>query len=310
MNYGLSFSQALEEMNTYLAWDPEDESVALEAGLTDIQGENQSLTRQSQRSNAGSKATQTNDTVDALQKASQTVEAIGAKMLENVESVNKRCLKLLNNVWTANEEYIAQYNEMSEQYKLLDQVVVINWTYGHDMNQYLHAKVVKLQAIINRNAGYLSNWQNIPDDALINKGAKEMTAAILEGLGAPSGVDDMNEFIGHLRAQFRGRKSEKTYRGEMANKFIQEVRSFAKTKSTYKQDMDMASRVANNITNTMKGQVRNSSFSDEDRRSLLKMMKSMQKMLSTYTALIYFVYRLEVEYILNRKAIISQLYQK
>ena len=60
----------------------------------------------------------------------------------------------------------------------------------------------------------------------------------------------------------------------------------------------------------MTGQMRNNNFQDSDRTMLLKMLKRVYKVIAWYIALINFVYRLEVEYILNRRAIVTRLYEK
>lgn len=270
------------------------------------------LTNQQQKSAATDKANTNlnNDTSDPIQSSVAKAQAIGENMLSMINRNHRRIYKMLYNTWTSNDKYIEQYNEMSQTYRLLNNITVINWTYGHDMEQYLHAKVVKMRAILTTNANYLNNWQNIPETAAIQMDKTEMTRALLGEMGAPSSIDDMGEFMGHLRAQFRGRKSEKSYNGAMAQKYIQEVRSFAKTKSSYSQDMQAAERIAKTARDVCMGQLRNANFQDTDRKILLKLLQAVQRMVVFYVNLIGFVYRLEVEYILNRRAIISRLYEK
>lgn len=303
MDYGMTFREALE------AFESDLNGVEL-SGAMELFGDSETnsakMSSRTDQANNDMQSTQQDD----IQESSKRVDAIIEKLVKSITRVNNSTLKVLQNTWEDNKQFISQYTEMSQTYKLKEQIDVINWTYGHNMEQYLHAKVVTLRAIVTKNAGYLSNWQNIPDDALIKKGGKELDNAIVAEMGAPGGIDTPTEFMGHLRAQFRGRKSEKSYRGEMAAKFIQDVRSFDGTRSTYTQDMQAATRVTKSLQNTVKNQIRNAQFSDEDRRSLIKYLRNMVRMMTIYINMIYFIYRLEVEYILNRRLIITRLYEK
>lgn len=306
MNYGMSFTEALAAFEADLM-----EPMIADPAMELFGDSNTNTAKMSNKTDqANNKVDTGNDQRDSIQTSSERVDAIIEKLVKSITRVNKTTLKVLQNTWDDNDKYMAQYGEMSSTYRLKDEISVINWTYGHNMEQYLHSKITTLRAIISKNAAYLSNWQNIPEDALINKAGRELDAAIVTEMGAPSSIDTPAEFMGHLRAQFRGRKSEKNYRGEMANKFIQEVRSFASTKATYTQDMQAAIRTTKSMQNTMKNQIRNMNFSEEDRRSLIKYLRNMVRMMTIYINLIYFVYRLEVEYILNRRLIINRLYEK
>lgn len=303
MDYGMTFREAIAALESDL-----EESAASPA-LELFGDSNTNTAKMSAKTDNANNSVQS-DQRDDVQKCSEQVDDIIEKMVKSITRVNKSTLKLLQNTWDDNHNFISQYTEMAQSYKLKEQIDVINWTYGHNMEQYLHAKVATLRAIITKNAGYLSNWQNIPDDALIKKGGKELDAAVVSEMSAPSSIDTPAEFMGHLRTQFRGRKSEKSYRGEMGAKLIQEVRSFDKTRSTYTQDMQAATRVVKNMQSTVKNQIRNMQFSDEDRCSLIKYLRNMVRMMTIYINMIYFVYRLEVEYILNRRIIINRLYEK
>ena len=310
MNYdGRTFRDALEEM--VLKWE-EDWDGAFEADLTtsttNQPSTTETATTQRRQSNAGTEKdiTITNNGQDYVARA----KALGEKMDVSIEKERNRILKMLENVWKGNEQFIAEYNEMSQQYKLVDDLTVINWTYGHDMEQYLHSKVVKFRAILTDAGNSINNWQRIPDDSLLKKDKTAMMQAVIAQLGGPSSVDNMSEFIGHLRAQFRGRKSEKNYRGEMANKFMQEIRNFASTRTSFTQDTQAAQRVSKATVSAAGMQLRNTSFSTEDRQAIMKMLQAYTKLVALYMDVVGFVYRLEVEYILNRRAIMNRLFEK
>lgn len=306
MDYGTTFSQFLKGMEADMS-QFDDWSIGMELDMT-----TNTLTNQQRKSNASDqkeeeiKATAS----DPLQASLQKADAMGKKLLDTINRLHNQTFKFLQSTWQGNENFIAQYNDMAQNFRQVDAITVINWSYGHDMEQYLHAKVVKLRAIVTTNINYLGNWQNIPEDAPINKEKTAMIQQLLHEMGAPSAVDSESEFMGHLRTQFRGRKSEKMYNGAMAEKMMQELRSFAKTRSVYTQDIQSAERLAKTANTTMQAQLRNSNFQDSDRTMLMKYYTAVCKMLTLYVEMIKFVYTMETEYILNRRAIITRLYEK
>lgn len=309
MNYGLTFSKALEAYDTSLSqWDSSVES-AMEASTP----KTQTITQQGQQSDVGiqsSEPTSAENPQATIENMVTQITNMTEKITKTYDSISQRCDRFLNNTWNDNEKFIEQYAALKRDYKLVDKLTVINWTYGHDMEQYLHYKCVKLRSIITNNTTYLSNWQNTPKDALINLSGAALDKELVAQLGAPSSIETSNEFMGHLRSQFRGRKGDKTYRGEMADRFIQDVRNFARTKTSYSQDMGAANRAIKNIDSILKAQVRNSHLDNNARRNIIKMGQTLYRMIAHYLNLIYFVYQLQAEYILNRVAIINRLYEK
>ena len=311
MNYGETFSQALESAILLVSeWMDDNQNSAMEVDMSNPT--TNTMTQQQKRSDAATQAADraANTSTDPVQDSVKRAQALGETMLNKINSVHRKTYKMLFNTWESNNKFIEQYDEMSKDYKLLDSITVVNWTYGHDMEQYLHAKVVTLRAFLTTSANYLNNWQNAPDTSVINMDDSELGSEILKQIGAPSSIDDLPEFMGHLRAQFRGRKSEKQYNGGQANTIMQEIRNFDKTRTDYAQDINAAERIAKTARDIVTGQMRNNNFQDSDRTMLLKMLKRVYKVIAWYIALINFVYRLEVEYILNRRAIVTRLYEK
>lgn len=249
-------------------------------------------------------------TKDQMQEFIERAEAVADGLTKTLERVDKITSKLLNNAWNANDAFISQYDEMKTSYKQVDDQVLINWSYGHNADQYLHSKVTKLRAVITTNANYLSNWENMPESAILKKKGKELDKEVLSEMGAPSSIDTLEEFFGHLRAQFRGRKSEKTYHGQDADKLIQDVRSFAKTKSLYNQDISAVKRLNETIKNTCIGLMKRGNYIDQDRKQILNLQKNLIRMLTIFCNMIQFTYRMDVEYIANRRILITRLYEK
>lgn len=249
-------------------------------------------------------------TKDQTQEFIERAEAVADGLTKTLERVDKITSKLLNNAWNANDAFISQYDEMKTSYKQVDEQVLINWSYGHNADQYLHSKVTKLRAVITTNANYLSNWENMPESAILKKKGKELDKEVLSEMGAPSSIDTLEEFFGHLRAQFRGRKSEKTYHGQDADKLIQDVRSFAKTKSLYNQDISAVKRLNETIKNTCIGLMKRGNYIDQDRKQILNLQKNLIRMLTIFCNMIQFTYRMDVEYITNRRILITRLYEK
>lgn len=249
-------------------------------------------------------------TKDQTQEFIERAEAVADGLTKTLERVDKITSKLLNNAWNANDAFISQYDEMKTSYKQVDDQVLINWSYGHNADQYLHSKVTKLRAVITTNANYLSNWESMPESAILKKKGKELDKEVLSEMGAPSSIDTLEEFFGHLRAQFRGRKSEKTYHGQDADKLIQDVRSFAKTKSLYNQDISAVKRLNETIKNTCIGLMKRGNYIDQDRKQILNLQKNLIRMLTIFCNMIQFTYRMDVEYITNRRILITRLYEK
>lgn len=304
MNYGLTFSQMLAAQEADLtAFD--DMTPAQEVLTLSKEEEMSRNATQAEDPNKPEKLTD-----NTMQELDQQLENQFEKISNVIKRIHSQTLKLLNGTWEGNEQFVTDYNNMVSSYKQVQELTVINWTYGHKAEQYLHGKVAKLRATLTNNANYLNNLKGLPENALIGMSGKALDKAICAELGAPSSIESVNEFMGHLRTQFRGRKSQRTYRGEMANAFIQEVRAFAKTKTSYQQDINAAERIAKSAHDIVRGHLRNNSMSEEDKRSSLKYLKNVYRMITIYVNLISFTYRLHVEYILNRRALINRLYEK
>lgn len=301
MNYGMTFSQALAACESDLAYF-DDASPAMEV-LT--------MTEQAKKASTKDNTDNTLRTPEQItQELEEQLDNITEKMNATIKRIHGQTLRLLDNTWKSNETFIQEYNSMANQYQFVDELQIINWSYGHKAENYLFSKLAKLRAIINNNIGYLNHWEKVPTNALLPKSGKILDKELIGEMGAPSSINTPDEFMGHLRNQFRGRKSEKAYRGDMAKAFIQEIRSFAKTKSTYNQDINAADRAVKSIQNAAKNQLRNTKYEENQKRAFMKLVKNLYRMITVYVNMIYFMYRLDVEYILNRRAIVNRLFKK
>lgn len=251
-------------------------------------------------------ATKGNDVQDFVKRLQEENERTAARL----ERINRATLKVLTATWNGNEEFLGNFSTMEKTYKLQETYTAINWSYGHNAEQYLVSKLTKLRAVLNTNIQYLQNWQNIPDDAIIRKSGAALDKSIVESMGAPSSIDTTKEYMGHLRAQFRGRKSEKEYRAEMANGFVSDIRNFAKTRTSYNEHMQAAIRAAKQVQSISTAQVRSARFIDSDRRMIFNLARTADKFIISYATMINFSYRLAIEYILNRRLLLTRMYQK
>lgn len=318
MDYGMTFTAMLETMEQELAaldglsMATEVENINDASGI--FKNKDTTMTRSAEQARKtdvkGVNDQDQSIAKDTTQDFVKKVEENAEQVLATLDRVNKITTRLLENTLKANEEFIGQYDELQSTYKLVEDQVLINWSYAHNAEQYLHSKITKLRAVITTNANYLSNWENMPESAIINKKGKELDKELLSEMGAPSSIDTLNEFFGHLRSQFRGRKSEKTYRGEMANALIQEVRQFSKVRSTYTQDIAAVKRIATSVQNTCIGLMKRSNYIDQDRQRVLVYQRNINRALIVFCNMIQFVYRLHVEYITNRRILITRLYEK
>lgn len=302
MNYGLSFREALEAQDYDLSQFDEPVERAMEVSMTQSAAQSE----KTDQANNTMTTSAVNETQDNVEKATNE----GEKILKMIQNRHASTLKVLNNTWTSNEKFLEEFGNYQNQYKQLDQVTLINWSYGHNADQYLIDKLTQLRAVITRNAGYLNNWQNIPSDALIAQSGKALDKALISAMGAPSSIETPHEFMGHLRTQFRGKKSQKTYRGDMVNQYVNEIRSFAKTKTSYSQNINSAERLAKSIQSSAQNLMRSNNFSDQDKATILKYQRNLNRMLALYVNMIYFVYRLATEYILNRRVLVTKLFEK
>ena len=288
-----------------------DLSGAMEADTPNV---NVTATKTAKASNATDRAnnrlsqdaTKGNDVQDFVKRLQEENERTAARL----ERINQATLKVLTATWNGNEEFLGNFSTMEKTYKLQETYTAINWSYGHNAEQYLVSKLTKLRAVLNTNIQYLQNWQNIPDDAIIRKSGAALDKSIVESMGAPSSIDTTKEYMGHLRAQFRGRKSEKEYRAEMANGFVSDIRNFAKTRTSYNEHMQAAIRAAKQVQSISTAQVRSSRFLDSDRRMIFNLARTADKFIISYATMINFSYRLAIEYILNRRLLLTRMYQK
>jgi hypothetical protein len=303
MDYGMTFGQALEAMERELEGEWEQATEADGTITLTTQATKSATTDQANNNLAD---TEDNSPQALMKKVKSQTE----KTTKSLTRTNRQTLKMLQNTWTSNENFIAEYGQMVEQYKLKDEYRAINWSYGHNAEQYLYSKLTQLRAIINTNLGHLNNFNTIPEDSLLNKAGIALDKALVEGMGAPSSIDTPKEFMGHLRTQFRGRKSEKTYKGDMANSFAQEIRSFAKTKTSYTQNIQAAQRMITTLDSLCNTHMKNGSMGDQEKKRVLVLQRNGSGMIVLYLNMIYFCYRLHVEYILNRRALLSRLFEK
>lgn len=318
MDYGMTFSRMLYTMEQDLADLTELDAATEAENINDASGifnnKDTTLTRSAEQGRkTDTKGVNDQDQTiakDTTQDFVKKVQENADQVLKTLDRVNRITSRLLENTLQANEEFISQYTELQNTYKLVDDQVLINWSYAHNAEQYLHSKVTKLRAVITTNANYLSNWENMPETAIINKKGQELDKELLGEMGAPSSIDSLSEFFGHLRSQFRGRKSEKTYRGEMAQAFMQEIRQFAKTRSTYAQDIAAVKRIATSVQNTCIGLMKRNNYIDQDRQHVLVYQRNINRALIILCNMIQFVYRMNVEYITNRRILVIRLYEK
>lgn len=304
MDYGYTMSQFQSAMEHDLALF-DDMDAAMEVLTL-----SRSAAQSDKTDNANNTMTDKSDaeTSDNNQDFIDQAQANSDKAMKVIERIHAKVNKLLTNTLDDNEKFIEQYT--TSGYKLQDELTVVNWSYGHNAENYLHSKVAKLRAILTNNANYLGSWQNIPVDALIKQKGKALDKELVGELGAPSSIDSLKEFQVHMQQQFRGRKSEKNYRGEMAEGFLNDIRNFAKVKTTYSQDISAAERICKSALSKCSGIMRGTNYSDEDKKMILKYQRAIYRILISYCNLIYFTYRLYTEYILNRRLLVQRLYQK
>lgn len=304
MDYGYTLSQFQEVIEHDLSFFDEMDAAMEVLTLS------RSAAQSEKTDNANNSLTQKSaaDASDNNQDFIKQAQSNTDKAMQVIERTHAKVNKLLTNTLAENEKFIEQYT--TSGYKLQEELTVVNWSYGHNAENYLHSKVAKLRAILTNNANYLGSWQNIPDDALIKQKGKALDKELVGELGAPSSIDSLAEFQVHMQQQFRGRKSEKNYRGEMAEGFLNDIRNFAKVKTTYSQDISAAERICKSVLSKCNGIMRGTNYSDEDKKMVLKYQRSVYRILVSYCNLIYFTYRLYTEYILNRRLLVQRLYQK
>lgn len=240
---------------------------------------------------------------ESLKKYDDKVSALK----EKAEQLKKGTLAFVSTADKGNQEFLKSIER--DGYKLQESITVVNWSYQHNPQRYLHTRVIKLRQILEANIRDIQkSKEELPEDSLLECTYQALEEKCMKLIGAPSSVTRYKEFVTWTQTQFRGRKAERTIPNSEAQKCVQAMNEYARLQNVINQDINEITRCINTMNAKVRGTLSNSMTDDQTRQTMLKRVDRCCKLFTMYMAHVNMVYRLHTEYILNRRAVLKRLY--
>ena len=221
------------------------------------------------------------------------------------EKAGNRLLSLIRTTIQENAQFMKTLRESGQ--KPQETVRVTNWMYAHDPNRYLHAKIVRMKQVMDKNAQEIVATENAEGVVLVmNKG--DLEESIMRQIGAPSTVERYTQLMSWIQTQFRGRKAEMQLSSQDINKYVKQMEDFAKIETQLKGDLANVERAINQINAKVRNLMNSSTVNAQEKGRVSKRLNPMGPVFAMYNSLVYMMYRLHVEFVLNRRAILKRLY--
>lgn len=109
---------------------------------------------------------------------------------------------------------------------------------------------------------------------------------------------------------FRGTKVVAHIPNGEASGIRNEMMQFGKYEKEFNIDTNGIVQHMKTALSTTTTHMNNATLEKKDKQSIMKQYRNACRMISIYTSLVFFTYRLHCEYMLNRRAILQNLYQK
>lgn len=243
---------------------------------------------------------------DFIKEFENRVNAMKGKAKE----VEDRIGKLIQSADAENQQFLK--NIKTQEYKETEgPIEVTNWTYGHNPQRYLHQKVIKLKSVIDSNIRELrKDATALSDQSILEKTAADMEEIVVRQMGAPSAITSYKEFSLWLQTQFRGKKATRQLGSEMIQPCVSAMQDFSHSAATFKNDIGAVDNMLRAMSTQVRSQLNNTDIHDTMKQKLLKRVDRLNKLIVMYLSCIVLSYRLQTEYVLNRRAIMRRLYQK
>ena len=282
LDYGFTYKEAMEQCESLLQYFDDRPEMAMEA-------QDQGVTRVD------------NQTVKPAQ---QTMTSMAKKSMAQDQAKNS------NQIQKTSEDPQELLKQFDEKVKTI-QDTVINWTYAHDPTRYLHPKVLRTKMVLEKNLQYLTgiSIRENPKDSVLNMNRQELEESVLRQIGAPSTTVKYSQFVAWTQGQFRGKKAERQLDSTDAKLYLRQMQAFEKIDTQLKKDLNDADALINRLRTARQYMV-SSRAPIQEKQSILSKMNRIGKLFVMYLNMLQMMYRLHVEYVLNRRAILRRLYQK
>ena len=326
MDYGITWQAALEEALADMEGfeiDLYDETYApgMEAandlGSTNLGTQgirvNESVNAQARRSRA---QTGERDGTVNTDKPNGPVDKTPQQWIEEYEAKVKavqlakqkasdRLVTLVRTTIQGNIEFIKNLKQNGS--KPQESVDVTNWTYAHDPKRYLHAKIVRMKQVMDKNVQEIVATENADGVVLaMNRGDLEET--IMRQIGAPSSIERYTQLMSWIQTQFRGRKAQMSLSAQDINKYVRQMEEFDKIEAQLKSDLANVDRALNQMNSKVRNILNSSTVNHQEKGRVIKRVNHMGRVFAMYNNMVYMMYRLHVEFVLNRRAILKRLY--
>lgn len=324
MDYGITWQAAIEEALAEMeSFDVETEtfSPGMEAadGLSDNPMGAQSL-RSTESVNAQARRSRAQtgerDSTFNTDKTKGSADKTPQQWIEEYEArikavqiarnkVADRLAGLVRTTIQGNADFMKNLKQSGS--KPQETVTVTNWMYAHDPNRYLHAKIVRMKQVMDTNCQEIIATENKEGVVLVmNRG--DLEEAIMRQIGAPSNVERYTQLMSWIQTQFRGRKAEMHLSAQDINKYVRQMEDFTKVETQLKGDLANVDRAIQMINAKVRNQLNSSTVSAQEKGRIMKRVNHMGRVFAMYNNMVYMIYRLHVEYVLNRRAILKRLY--
>ena len=320
LDYGFTYKEAMEQCESLLQYFEDQPEMAMEAqdqGVTRVDNQTvkpaqQTMTSMAKKSMAQDQAKNSNQ----IQKTSEDPQELLKQFDEKVKTiqdakskVGQRLTALVMTTKEGNQEFLKAVN--ANAFKLQNAITVINWTYAHDPTRYLHPKVLRTKMVLEKNLQYLTgiSIRENPKDSVLNMNRQELEESVLRQIGAPSTTVKYSQFVAWTQGQFRGKKAERQLDSTDAKLYLRQMQAFEKIDTQLKKDLNDADALINRLRTARQYMV-SSRAPIQEKQSILSKMNRIGKLFVMYLNMLQMMYRLHVEYVLNRRAILRRLYQK
>lgn len=221
------------------------------------------------------------------------------------EKVSERLITLVRATVQGNADFIKNLEQSGS--KPQESVQVTNWTYNHDPKRYLHAKIVRMKQVMDRNIQEIVS-QDAKDGIVLAMNKTDLEESIMRQIGAPSSIERYTQLTTWVQTQFRGRKTQVSLSAHDINKYVRQMEDFAKIETQLRGDITNVERAINQMNAKVRNILNSSTVQAQEKGRIMQRVNHMGRVFAMYNNMVYMMYRLHVEFVLNRRAILKRLY--
>lgn len=254
-------------------------------------------------------AEEINDDTNKKNTTSSFIEKI-SKLFQKILNILDNIIMKIRNGFTqamlTDKGFQKQLSEAQRNRKPLNGIKVITYTYQTQFLETVHLKLKNIvQGIINSYDPKRVMDENNP----LGFNKDKMESFILQKLGVPNDVTNIDEFFIYIKKFFRGEKSEKTIMNSTIPKHVQIIQS-------YKQEQNKLNTELQNMRSTMiqvrtkiRTFISSQDVADEAKRKATQQISNLTYLLNLFSSYIHLHFELIVELMTNSRIILKKLYQ-